>query len=774
MQALFRKPKNSLWFRYFPRIAGAGVALFGLLVMATWHGEWRPILRLLPDAPAIPFNTALCFALTGTALMLLTRGCDKIALWPAGISLVLSTLTLVENLTGRDFNIDELFYRHSFDAAMDHRVRMAALSAVCFIFIATSILLVGLKKWWPQRLTAAGMMACVVSAVAVASLSGFSLGGESGAGWDAYSSMAANTAAAFMLLGTGLLAWTWQTARQESFNFLRWLPVTASVTLMTLVAFVSVANMNDLKHATYWRQHTFQVLLNVQAYDNNVADMQRAVRSYVTTGDTNALATYRACRKLEPQQFNTLASLVSDNPGQGTRLNNLMTAMTDVFNYDEKVIFVYDRKGSNTAVKTDSGSEAKKVLASARDNLKKFRHAEQDLLAARDTIEQADYRNTAQLLVWGSILAAALLILSSKMASRELFHRQQAEQRLREVTTLQNAIFSSADYAIISLDPNGVVQTFNPAAERMLGYAADEVIGKATPMLWRDKMEVTEEAKKLSDEVGYPVKPGVDVITKRPFPSKGREYEATFIHKSGRRFPVLVSLTALANDADTVTGFLGVVADITERKRAEEKIRESEERFRSALDNAPIGMSLVSLEGRWLKVNVALCNMLGYSEAELLKTDFQHVTHPADLEKDLDLLKQVLDGTLASYQMEKRYFNKVGGVVNVMLSVSLVRNQHQQPLYFVSQLENITERKRREAEREKLISDLQQALMEVKTLSGMIPICGWCKSVRSDEGYWQTVEQYVRSHTNATFSHGMCPKCTEKFRTDILRENYRA
>jgi hypothetical protein len=150
------------------------------------------------------------------------------------------------------------------------------------------------------------------------------------------------------------------------------------------------------------------------------------------------------------------------------------------------------------------------------------------------------------------------------------------------------------------------------------------------------------------------------------------------------------------------------------------------------------------------------------------------VTHPADLEKDLDLLKQVLDGTLASYQMEKRYFNKVGGVVNVMLSVSLVRNQHQQPLYFVSQLENITERKRREAEREKLISDLQQALMEVKTLSGMIPICGWCKSVRSDEGYWQTVEQYVRSHTNATFSHGMCPKCTEKFRTDILRENYRA
>ena len=748
--------------------------MFGLLAMVSWHGQWRPIMRLLPDVSAMAFNTALCFALTGTALVLLTRGRNKIALWPAGLSLVLSALTLLENLTGRNLDIDDLFNRYSTEMALDHRNRMAALSAVCFIFLTTSTLLVGFKKWWPQRLTAAGMMAGVVSAVALASLAGFSLGGESGAGWDAYSTMASNTAAAFVLLGTGLLAWTWQTARHENFNFLRWLPVTASVTLMTLVAFVSVANMNDLKNATYWRQHTFQVILNAQAYDDNLADMQRAVRSYVTTGDTNALATYRACRKLEPQQFNTLVSLIGDNPGQVIRLNNLMAAMTDVFNYDEKVISIRDHKGTNAVAKADSGSEAKKVLGSARDSLKKFRHAEQDLLAARDIIEQAEYRNTAQLLVWGSILAAALLVLSSKMASRELFHRQQAEQRLREVTTLQNAIFSSADYAIISLDPHGVVQTFNPAAERMLGYAADEVIGKATPMLWRDKMEVTEEAKKLSDEVGYPVKPGVDVITKRPFPSKGREYEATFIHKSGRRFPVLVSLTALANDADTVTGFLGVVADITERKRTEEKIRESEERFRSALDNAPIGMSLVSLEGRWLKVNVALCNMLGYSEAELLKTDFQHVTHPADLEKDLDLQKQVLDGTLASYQTEKRYFNKAGGVVNVMLSVSLVRDQHQKPLYFVSQLENITERKQREAEREKLISDLQQALTEVRTLSGMIPICGWCKSVRSDEGYWQTVEQYVRSHTNATFSHGMCPKCTEKFKTDILKENYRA
>jgi hypothetical protein len=76
-----------------------------------------------------------------------------------------------------------------------------------------------------------------------------------------------------------------------------------------------------------------------------------------------------------------------------------------------------------------------------------------------------------------------------------------------------------------------------------------------------------------------------------------------------------------------------------------------------------------------------------------------------------------------------------------------------------------------EVEREKLIGELQGALAEVKTLSGMIPICGWCKSVRSDKGFWQTVEQYVGAHTDATFSHGMCPNCAEKFKADIYKAN---
>ncbi len=123
-------------------------------------------------------------------------------------------------------------------------------------------------------------------------------------------------------------------------------------------------------------------------------------------------------------------------------------------------------------------------------------------------------------------------------------------------------------------------------------------------------------------------------------------------------------------------------------------LHDSEERFRMAFDDAPIGMALVSKEGRWLQVNRALCRILGYEEEELLRSDFQSVTHPDDLDTDIDKVKKVLRGEIDSYQMEKRFVQKGGEIVNAMLSVSLVRDAEGRPIHFVSQIEDITQRKR--------------------------------------------------------------------------------
>ncbi len=125
-----------------------------------------------------------------------------------------------------------------------------------------------------------------------------------------------------------------------------------------------------------------------------------------------------------------------------------------------------------------------------------------------------------------------------------------------------------------------------------------------------------------------------------------------------------------------------------------EALREAEERFRGAFENATIGMALVAPDGRWLRVNPAVCEIVGYSEQQLLELSFQDITHPDDLDADLDLVRQMLAGEMRNYQLDKRYIHRDGHVVWITLSVSLVHDASGEPLYFVSQIQDITERKR--------------------------------------------------------------------------------
>ena len=118
---------------------------------------------------------------------------------------------------------------------------------------------------------------------------------------------------------------------------------------------------------------------------------------------------------------------------------------------------------------------------------------------------------------------------------------------------------------------------------------------------------------------------------------------------------------------------------------------ESQERFSKAFQYASIGMALVAPDGTWLKVNQSVCHLVGYSENELMQLTFQDITHPDDLDLDLGYVLKMLEGKIQTYKIEKRYFHKKGNIVWVLLSVSLVRSRDGAPLYFISQLEDITE-----------------------------------------------------------------------------------
>jgi PAS domain S-box-containing protein len=146
-------------------------------------------------------------------------------------------------------------------------------------------------------------------------------------------------------------------------------------------------------------------------------------------------------------------------------------------------------------------------------------------------------------------------------------------------------------------------------------------------------------------------------------------------------------------DQEVLSYVSAQVAQAIERKQAEEALRENEERFRGAFDDAATGMALVGLDGRLLRVNRALCEIVGFAEAELLTKAFQDITHPDDLARDLNAWPKLLTGEIRAYEMEKRYIHKDGHVVWAHLSVSLVRDSAGRPLYFVSHLNDLTDRK---------------------------------------------------------------------------------
>lgn len=238
----------------------------------------------------------------------------------------------------------------------------------------------------------------------------------------------------------------------------------------------------------------------------------------------------------------------------------------------------------------------------------------------------------------------------------------------------------------------------------------------------------------------------------------------------GRDVQTLRLLAALVAAAMArAAAFEALQREVDERHRVEHSLRESETRFREAFSHAPIGMALVSPCGNWLQVNRSLCQMLGYPEAELRTLNFQAVTHPDDLQSDLDLLRQLLAGEIESYHLEKRYLHRSGHAVWVLLGVSLVRAADGAPLYFISQIQDITARKTTEAQLQAFTGELQrnnrelaQALAEVRQLQGILPICGYCKSIRDDQDYWHEVENYITHRSEARFSHSVCPGCVKK------------
>lgn len=280
-----------------------------------------------------------------------------------------------------------------------------------------------------------------------------------------------------------------------------------------------------------------------------------------------------------------------------------------------------------------------------------------------------------------SIFILVILILSTRLMQSDISRKNIECQGCQSYEEIED-LYNHAPCGYHSLDEDGIFTRINATELEWLGYVSSELLGK---IKFSDLL--TSKSRKIFQKKF------------ENFKNCGllHSLELELIRKNGSIMAVLLNATSSKHPnkyylMDRVTIF-----DITERKRIDQALRLSEERFRNTMNVAPIGMAIMTLEGKYVEVNKSLCQIVGYSKSELEKMSFQEITYSEDLTSDLINVKKLIEGKIRLHQTEKRYVRKDGKVIWVQLTASLLKDSKtDKPLFFITQIEDITERKQTE------------------------------------------------------------------------------
>ncbi len=347
---------------------------------------------------------------------------------------------------------------------------------------------------------------------------------------------------------------------------------------------------------------------------------------------------------------------------------------------------------------------------------------------------------------WGEGFGSLLKIRGRKRVMQlmlfDITERKHMEAALQESEEHYRLLFENAELPITVFDSQGRFQLINGTAAQNLRKRPEDLIGMSMKELFPDSADLYLKRNQQVFESG-----------------KGAYFEDFVDIPSGGKW--FWSNLQPVKDSDGKIYAVQIVSyDTTARKLAEEALREKD----YIIDSASSVIATTDLEGKMTYANPAFLKKWGFDRAEeFLGRPFVEFWM---VEKRLDEVMEALQGE-GVWSDEIKAKRKDGSLFDVQVSAAMVRDREGNPVALTSTSIDITKRKQAEAQREKLIIELKDALAKIKTLSGIIPICAKCKKIRDDEGYWNQVEVYVRDHTEAEFSHGLCPECVAEMEKKI-------
>ncbi|NOT06559.1 MAG: PAS domain S-box protein [Anaerolineales bacterium] len=272
---------------------------------------------------------------------------------------------------------------------------------------------------------------------------------------------------------------------------------------------------------------------------------------------------------------------------------------------------------------------------------------------------------------------------------------------LRESEEKYRRLFDRASLGIFQSSPQGKAISVNPAFARMFGYDSIE--------------DALQSIKDVSTDIFVDPNRRAEIIHIMKENPQLRIFENVYRRKDGSSFIGNLNTMPIMDSEGRLIRIEGIIEDITQRKQMEDTLRESEERFRLAFEHAHVGMTLVDLQGRFMKMNPQICLMFGYSQGELEGKSINEITHPDYQNLSFSFMQQAIEGRMDHSEFEKLYIHKNGSFVWGLVSSSLVRNAAGVPLYFIAHIQDITARKQTENELLNLKESLEEANRELQT-----------------------------------------------------------